>query len=70
MRKIIDEEWVECSPSELALVGYCPCGEIALYTHWKDAAYSSVLPCSDACKSIEDTRNSWFEIYGQENKNE
>lgn len=68
MKIFTDPEWVDAPASVLVIADRCACGATAIRTHWKDAEYTSILPCSDACKSIADTRNSWFEIYGQEIK--
>ena len=64
MKKVIDFEWEEADPSDLVLADTCACGEIAFYTHWKDADFIGAIYCSDACRSIADTRKSWSEIYG------
>lgn len=64
MRITTDYESEGLPLSALVLADICPCGEVALYTRAKDADFTSLNPCSDSCKSIADTRESWFEEYG------
>ena len=42
----------------------CICGAVSAELDMFDAEMIDyLLPCSDACKSIADSRNAWFEIY-------
>jgi hypothetical protein len=64
MRIVTDADSEGLPLSALVLADICPCGEVALYTRAKDADFTSLNPCSDACKSIAETRESWLEVYG------